>query len=105
MKQSIKKSFAFFLLSIFLVLALTSCSSRIEKNLPGSWDNGFHILTFYSDGTYEESLSYGTGTWTILEGDVLKLTDFYGNTRTHTIKEITSDSITLETGSVWDKVE
>lgn len=34
------------------------------------------FLTIYDDGTYEQAHAYGTGRWTIVNGNVLKLTDF-----------------------------
>lgn len=91
---------------LFLFCLLSGCGSSIEKKLPGSWETSFHhTLTFYSDGTYEESSEYGTGKWTILDGDVLKLTDFYGETMTYTISKITKDTITLKSGSTWERIE
>lgn len=99
-----KRLFISFLGTVLLLFFLSSCGSSLEKKLPGSWNNGFHTLTFYSDGSYEESLSYGTGTWTILDGDTLKLTDFYGSTNTYSIKNITDDSMTVGDDWIWKKV-
>lgn len=92
----------------FLLCAhvLVACSGGgLEKKLPGTWKKHNEILTIYSDGTYEESGSYGTGRWTLLDGNVLKLTDFYGETETHEIEEISSQGITLKTGTVWEKAD
>lgn len=94
------------LLIILLVLSLSACgSSKIENKLPGKWDDKFHILTFYSDGTYEETMKYGTGKWTMLENNTLKLTDYYGKTRTFEIESISSDTLTLKSGGTWKKVK
>lgn len=91
--------------AILLLGLLAGCgSSSIKKNLPGTWNNGFHTLTFYGDGTHEEQLKYGTGTWVILDGDILKLTDFYGETKTYTITEITNNTMTVNKDWAWEKV-
>ncbi len=95
------------MLLLILVLALlasmTACASSLRNKIPGTYDNGYHTLDFYRDGTYEESSRYGTGKWTLLDGNVLKLTDFYGRTKTYTIKKVTSEGIVLEDGSVWER--
>lgn len=90
--------------AVILLFSLASCGSSLESNLPGSWDNGFHTLTFYSDGTYEETTRYGTGTWKVLDGNTLKLTDFYGETKTYQIDSVSSSQITFESGVSWKKI-
>ena len=92
------------ILAIALSASVAACSGDLKGKIPGTYDNGFDRLDFYSDGTYEESGSYGTGKWTLLDGNTLKLTDFYGETRTHEIKDVTSEGIVLESGSIWERV-
>ena len=93
------------LLCLVLLVCLAACGgSNFAKSLPGTWKTAFHTLVIYSDGTYEESMVYGTGSWTILNGNVLKLTDFYGRTSTYTISSISSDSLTLADGDTWEKL-
>ncbi len=87
---------------VALFASMTACSGLKDK-IPGKYDNGFDMVTFYSDGTYEDDGAYGTGTWTLLDGNVLKLTDFYGETKTYKIKDITSEGIVLESGHVWKR--
>ncbi len=82
MSKNAKRVAAFLLAAVLLASCLTACGGGIESKLPGVYDNGFHQLTIYSDGTYKEELEYGTGTWTVLDGNVLKLTGFYGDTMT-----------------------
>lgn len=87
---------------VALLASMTACSG-IKDKIPGKYDNGFDMVTFYSDGTYEDNGAYGTGTWTLLDGNVLKLTDFYGETKTYKIKDITSEGIVLESGHIWKR--
>lgn len=82
---------------------LTACSSDLAGKLPGTYDRGGHPITFYSDGTYEESGKYGTGEWVILDNRTLKLTDFYGSTVTFEINGITEDGMEAN-GSVWERI-
>ena len=103
MKQTGRKGLILLLVAAVLVTCLTACGSSLEKKLPGKYDNGFHALTIYSDGTYEEYGEYGTGTWTLLEGNVLKLTDFYGRSHTYELEDVTSEGIVLANGRVWER--
>ena len=92
-------------LAAVLFASMIACSGNLEDKIPGTYDNSFSELYFYSDGTYEDSRSYGTGKWTLLDGNNLKLTDFYGETTTYKIKDVTSEGIVLESGSVWERID
>ena len=65
-----------------------------KKLIPGSWylsgDN--HLsYTFYDDGTCKLYGEYGVGTWSVVNGNVLKISDYYGLTKTATIDYIDSE--------------
>lgn len=89
--------------ALLCAAVLTACSSGLAGKLPGTYSRGGHPITFYSDGTYEESGKYGTGEWVILDNRTLKLTDFYGSTVTFEIKDITEDGMET-TESVWERI-
>lgn len=63
-----------------------------------------NFLTIYDDGTYEQAHAYGTGRWTIVNGNVLKLTDFYGSSDTYELAEVSNDTIVLKSGRKWLKI-
>lgn len=63
-----------------------------------------NFLTIYDDGTYEQAHAYGTGRWTIVNGNVLKLTDFYGSSDTYELAEVSNDTIVLKNGRKWLKI-
>lgn len=98
------KRIASLILAVVFLLCMAACGG-IKGSLPGTYDNGFHTLQIYSDGTYEESLCYGTGTWTLLDGNVLKLTDFYGESKTFDLTGVDEEGIHLESGSVWARIK
>lgn len=91
-------------LVVVLLLLSTACSKPLVDQLPGSWNNGLHVLTLYSDGVYEETMRYGSGSWVLLEDSVLELTDYYGNVSTYPISEISRDTLTLTSGVVWTRI-
>ncbi len=91
------------LLAFVLVASMTACSGSLKDKITGTYYDGFHTLDIYSDGTYKESMCYGTGKWTLLDGNTLKLTDFYGKTKTRKIKEVTSEGIVFEGGYEWER--
>lgn len=100
-----KKRILSLLLALALVLAMTACGDSLEKKLPGTYNLGGHVLQIYSDGTYTETMHYGTGSWTFLEGNILKLTDFYGQSRTYELEDVTQEGIVLKNGSVFERRE
>ena len=85
---------------ILLLVLLTGCGS-MEDKLTGEWcwegdsDPEFY---FYDDGTCEIAGKYGTGTWAIVNDNQLKITDFYGQTETIDIKDVSNDKIVLGYG-------
>ena len=51
---------------------------------------------FIDDGTCQIQGDYGQGKWSIVDEDTLKLTDFYGETRTYPITAVDDNSLELE---------
>ena len=94
-----KKMSNFVAMSLVLALLMTGCSGKIkEKNLLGSWyRDGREDASFilYDDGTCEIDGEYGTGTWSIVNDNQLKLTNFYGETETATIDSVKNGSLIL----------
>lgn len=95
-----------------VVLGIAQGGNNLESKLVGSWyevyDNGEveeWAMSFYEDGTCEINDIYGTGSWTILEDNTLKVTDFYGQTYLISNVEIQGNELTGEAyGSIrWRK--
>lgn len=110
-----KKKTGKFLKSLIVILGaaiisvvMCGCSSATtEEKLVGEWkkeNSSETFLTIYDDGTYEQAHAYGTGRWTIVNGNVLKLTDFYGSSDTYELAEVSNDTIVLKSGRKWLKI-
>lgn len=91
--------------SIFLILTLlTGCSGekKFEEQLPASWyaeGDSEPEFTLYSDGSCEIDGEYGTGTWSIVNENQLKITNYYGETETATIVDMVDGCLTLDFGT------
>lgn len=62
-----------------------------EKLIIGDWYQQWSdSLTFsiYDDGTVNVPSSYGQGKWSLVNDDVLKISDFYGETMTLKIDDL-----------------
>ncbi len=99
-------------LALVLCLGLAACGGNsLEKQLVGSWyyngelTYGDPIFTLYSDGTCVIASEYGTGTWAVVNGNQLKLTNFYGETQTATIENVQNGRLTLNTGVYWNSLK
>ena len=82
-------------LLIFLILA--GCKSK-EDMLVGVWYfEGTDEVAFnlYDDGTCDIPGEYGIGTWAVVNGNQLKLTNFYGEAETVSIVSIEKNCLTL----------
>lgn len=91
------------LMAITLACCMAACG--MKDKIPGTY-KAFHNIEFYSDGTYTESLEYGTGTWELLDGNKLKLTNFYGEIRvTQEIEKITDEGIFFEGDGFWERID
>lgn len=100
------------LLAVLLLLICAACGKggNMEKKLVGSWymngqltglrDGGTGpAFTLYDDGTCEMASEYGTGTWTIVNSNQLKLTNYYGEASVAEISEVTKDKLVLVNGN------
>ena len=88
-------------LFIIILVVLAACGKKdsYEQSLASTWyfeGDSSPAFTLYSDGTCEISGEYGMGKWSIVNNNVLKLTNFYEESQTATIIEITDDSFTIE---------
>lgn len=100
-----KKRILSLLLALALIVSMAACGGSLQNKLPGTYNLGGHVLQIYSDGTYTETMHYGTGSWTLLEGNILKLTDFYGQSKTYELEDVTEEGIVLKNGSVFQRRE
>lgn len=101
-------------LAVSMLLLFASCGNTegqsgksTTEQLVGSWYlNGETSITregtrgpkftLYDDGTCEMATEYGTGRWSVVNDDQLKLTNFYGESSTATIVSLESGELTLE---------
>ena len=96
-------------LLLALVLSLVGCGKGMEKQLEGIWYlEGWSgpAFTFYDDGSCKIQGEYGTGTWTLVNDDQLKISNFYGETVVLTIESIKDGCLTVtnelgNTGYFW----
>lgn len=97
---------------LMLMALLVSCGKSVKSQLVGSWyPNGRETgqrdggrgpgFTLYSDGTCEIASEYGIGSWEVVNDNVLKLTNFYGETETAKILSVEDGCLTLENGAVF----
>ena len=94
-----KYFFSFFVMTTLCLL--TACSSRYNRLLPGTWyyemeDTPSFIL--YDDGTCEIDGEYGSGSWSVVNKNVFKMTNLYGDVETGTIKSISKYWLLLTNG-------
>ena len=85
-----------FIAAVMTALLLAGCGGNQEK-LKGAW---YHegdtepMYTLYGDGSCKIANSYGTGTWSV-DGDQLKLTNYYGESAVATIEELSGEKLVL----------
>lgn len=80
-----------FIIAILAVAVILMSVFGKKTMLVGSWYGGGDTeasFTLYSDGTADISHVYGTGTWSLTNGNQLALRDFYGSTDRFTVKHI-----------------
>lgn len=102
-KKRLADIFTTLMALVLLVLTFVSCGKEepYEQILLGTWyyeGDSSPTLTLYSDGTCKINGEYGTGKWSIVNNNVLKLTNYYGESQTATILEVTGDSFIIEDG-------
>lgn len=97
---------------------LTGCKRNVNKLVIGDWYlEGSDRLRFtiYDDGTVNIPGTYGTGRWSIVNDDQLKISDFYGETfvlkvedidkKSMTAREVMNGQESTETITYWHKAE
>ena len=105
MKQKKQRNFQCLILLICAMLCLASCGGTKKnstKDLCQTWyeeGNDWASFVLYDDGTCELSSKYGTGTWAVVNDDILKLTDSYGDSNTWKLKSFSSDCLILLSGN------
>lgn len=105
------------LITVFIVAVVLLADQGYKKQLVGSWyingttsitrdgDRG-PAFTLYSDGTCKIATEYGTGRWAVVNDNQLKLTNFYGESDTKTIKSLKNGCLIMEDGTVyWSSVQ
>lgn len=89
-----------------LILSLSGCSGKsneddFESQLAGTWYlEGSQEAAFvlYDDGTCEIVGEYGTGTWSVVNDNQFKLTNYYGESEAATIEKIENGILVLSAG-------
>ena len=101
-RASVRQKVLFVFCSMFLTSFLVSCDNdMMQKNLSQSWyAEGRQDASFvlYEDGTCEISGEYGTGSWSVVNDNELKLTNYYGETETAIIKSVDYNKLVLTDG-------
>ena len=109
MKKVARREFLRIAAAAALVCAaasLTGCGQNVEKLVVGDWYlEGSDRLRFtiYDDGTVNIPTTYGTGKWSIVNKDQLKVSDFYGETFVLKVDDIDKNSMTVR--QVWEGQE
>lgn len=97
--KKMKKALGILLAICLLTSLLTGCENGGKKDpMVGSWyveGNSTPQFTLYDDGTCEIKGEYGSGTWSVVNGNQLKLTNFYGEVQSAKIKNIEGERMTL----------
>ena len=107
MTKKTKRIFKALLITLSAVIAavvFSGCAGDMKQNLVGSWgyeDSNRVQFTLYDDATCKISDKYGTGHWDIVNGNLLKLTDFYGVSNTAEIKSANGKTIEFASGYTY----
>ncbi len=88
------------LIVLICIMALSACgiSGNYEHQLTGTWymeGSKEAAFVLYDDGTCEIAGEYGTGTWSVVNDNQLKLTNFYGEAETMPIVSIENNCLIL----------
>lgn len=103
--KTLRKIASVILFTVFASIVLSSCGG-LESKLVGSWgpDGGNRIyFTLYDDGMCKIENEYGTGKWNVVDGNKLKLTNFYGESETIEISEADGNTIEFTNGNKFVK--
>lgn len=90
------------ILILLLAFCMIGCNTKsVDSQLVGSWyvDEGKNAsFILYSDGTCEIAGEYGSGKWSVVNDNILKLTNYYGEIETAPIKSIENGILVLGEG-------
>lgn len=91
------------LVLLLLVFTLSACSvgGVSKRNLCRAWyERGYSSPAFvlYDDGTCEIDGEYGGCTWSLVNGNILKLSNYYGESETGRVDRVTSSELHLSGG-------
>lgn len=106
----------FILIAVLVVIVIVGAvmlgGGGYEKELEGAWYSEGQdeaAFVFYSDGSCEIRNEYGTGIWSIVNDDQLKISNYYGETVVVTIESIQDGCLTVSADgretTLWDSVE
>jgi len=109
MKKSDQKRALAMLLCVMMVVTLLEGCGGLQSQLVGPWYQDGHSasrgdgtygphFTLYSDGTCEIAHEYGTGKWSVVNDNMLKLTNYYGESMTVKIESVGGGCLKLEGG-------
>lgn len=98
-----RRIFVNLLLILIFMLSSVGCANKnaIGVIISGSWYLEGHqeaAFVLYDDGSCEIAGEYGTGTWSIVNDNTLKLTNFYGESETASIISVEENCLTLGEG-------
>ena len=91
------------LAAVCAAAGLVGCGKNMKKLVLGDWYlEGSDRLRFtiYDDGTVNIPGTYGTGTWSVVNDNQLKIADFYGETTVLKIEDVDKNSMTAR--QVWN---
>lgn len=100
MKTTLNKIVIIFL----MMISLTSCSG--SKSISGNWylpERSEPQFSLYDDGTCQISGQYGTGKWSLINGNELHLINYYGEMQNVTVESVDSNKMVISNGS--DRLE
>lgn len=111
-EEKMKRVLKIWITIAMVMVLMTGCGGNSNSKLCGAWyETGEEDATFilYDDGTCEIAGEYGTGTWTVVNGNTLKLSNYYGETMTASIVSVTKKCLTLESEGdqiqLWSSVQ
>lgn len=94
---------------IVALLLFVGCSEKtnVELLISSWYKEGYEAPAFilYDDGICEIGSEYELGEWEILNGNQLKLFNYYGETKLYTILDISNDCLTLEDENTGETIQ
>jgi hypothetical protein len=98
MRKLFSKSF----LVLLLVTLICGCSkpASTRDKLCGQWyfDNGQPSFLFNNDGSCIIQNEYGTGSWDLVNGNQIRMTNYYGESEIVNLESVTEDRLEVSLG-------